>query len=77
MKVTDKNIAIFKKWYIKDCTVRNKDFSIFPSVILKRVVKRVPLLKTMSQKVRLVYIYTEILMIVYHIKHLRIWGKCI
>ncbi|MGJ7724385.1 hypothetical protein ACSF7A_22850, partial [Escherichia coli] len=22
MKITDKNIAIFKKWYIKDCTVK-------------------------------------------------------
>ena len=29
MKITDKNIAIFKKWYIKDCTVRNKDFFHF------------------------------------------------
>ncbi|HCT6969044.1 TPA: hypothetical protein OUJ01_001134 [Escherichia coli] len=29
MKITDKNIAIFKKWYIKDYTVRNKDFFHF------------------------------------------------
>ncbi len=45
MKITDKNIAIFKKWYIKDCTVRNKDFSIFLFVILKRVEKQVLLMK--------------------------------
>lgn len=29
MKITDKNVLIFKSWYIKDCAVRNKYFFHF------------------------------------------------
>ena len=76
MKITDKNVLIFKSWYIKDCAVRNKYFFHFSVRNIKESRKASAIAENTVTKGEVGIYWMVVQMIVYLFKHSKTWGNC-